>query len=46
MCKIGKKIMMNLFGSTKDLNFFSFCGLTVAGTKEKKREENTCRKLE
>ena len=31
--------MMNLFGSTEDLKKkkFLFCGLTVAGTKEKKK---------
>ena len=38
--------MMNLFGSTEDLKFFFFYGLTVVGTKEKKNEEKTCRKLE
>ena len=40
VCKKGKKIMMNLFGSTEDMKkkLFFFCSLTVARTKEKKND--------
>ena len=46
MCKIGKIIMLNLFGSTEDLNFFFFLWSYSSWNKRKKKEEKTCRKLE
>ena len=42
MCKIGKKIIINIFGSTEDMKKKEtkkkFCDLAVSRTNEKKKE--------